>query len=171
MGTLTAFICTLMASTGIFMNSITLTRPTLLLMGASLYIDILNHPETCLAGDVEVLSLGREHGDGSLDCGLEQKKGLVDEVVVCPVDLSKGVSGDHNESEEIRGCGSIPSITRAGILETMDQRACSGYLESTLGPVFSCVTLQHVKDGGGQVTFGIWNQLSTLFKLIAFLIK
>jgi hypothetical protein len=116
---------------------------------------------------VEVVSLGRKHGDGSLDPGLEQKKGLVDEVVVCPVDLSKGVSGDHNASEEMRGCGSIPFITRAG----MDQRACSGYLESTLGPVFSCVTLKHVKDGGGQVTFGIWNQFSTLFKLIAFLIK
>jgi hypothetical protein len=30
-GTLTAFISTLMASTGIFMNSTTLTRPTLIL--------------------------------------------------------------------------------------------------------------------------------------------
>jgi hypothetical protein len=33
MGTLTAFISTLMASTGIFMNSTTLTWPTLMLMG------------------------------------------------------------------------------------------------------------------------------------------
>jgi hypothetical protein len=33
MGTITAFISTLMASTGIFMNSTTLTRPTLILMG------------------------------------------------------------------------------------------------------------------------------------------
>ena len=33
MGTLTAFISTLMASSGIFMNSTTLTRPTLILMG------------------------------------------------------------------------------------------------------------------------------------------
>ena len=32
-GTLTAFNSTLMASTGIFMNSTTLTRPTLILMG------------------------------------------------------------------------------------------------------------------------------------------
>ena len=32
MGTLTAFISTLIASTGIFMNSTTLTRPTLILM-------------------------------------------------------------------------------------------------------------------------------------------
>jgi hypothetical protein len=104
-----------------------------------------------------VASHGRERGDGSLDCGLmpEQKEGLVDEVMVCPADLSKGVSGDHNVSEEIGGGGSILSITHAGILEPMDRRACSGYLESTLGPVFSCVTLQHVKDRGGQVTFGI----------------
>jgi hypothetical protein len=89
-----------------------------------------------------VVSLGREHGDGSLDRGLlpEQKKGLVDEIVVCPVDLSKGVSGDYNISEEIRGGGSLPSITRAGILEPMDRRACSAHLESSLGPVFSCNT-------------------------------
>jgi hypothetical protein len=87
--------------------------------GASPYVDTVNNPETCLAGDVEVASLRRERGDGSLDRGLlpEQNNGLVDEVVVCPVDLSKGVSGDHNVSEEIEGGGSIPSITRAGILE------------------------------------------------------
>ncbi len=90
---------------------------------------------------------------------MQGQEGLVDEVVVYPVDLSKGVSGDHDVSEEIVGGGSILSITCAGILELMDRRACSAHHASTLGPVFSCVTLQHVKDGGDQVTFGIYKSV------------